>query len=90
MRNFNTQYNLAKVYNNFKEFKLEDKKNPTVAHVNNIDIVILEINLVYIIIDNNFDSFSLSCIASKQIYIIICNKSMTKVKDKFDKIYIDI
>lgn len=82
IENFNTKYNLTKVYSNFEKFKLEAKKllslSPHILKVSSlVGILLAQFYasllkvLVYTIIDNNFDSFCLSFVASKQTCVII-------------------
>lgn len=104
MRNFNINDNSAKVYNNFEELKSENEVDlltiTVSAEVNNSakvnDIVKADvsslkiINLTCTIIYSNFNSLCSSSLAHKQTYIVIQNKSMTKIESKFDKVCIDL
>lgn len=39
-------------------------------------------------INSNFDSLCLSCMANKQIQVVICNKPMTKIDRKLNKVHV--
>lgn len=79
MRNFNIKYDSAKVYSNFEEFKLEDKRlpSPLISLPSLLAIILpakinpsfLKTNIACIIINNiniDFNSLYLPCVAHKQ------------------------
>lgn len=101
MENFNTKYNSTKIYNDSEKSDYEDKSllSPlpkvslpiiTTPAKNKANTILLEINLVCTIVDNNFNSFCLSYIVSKQICVIIYNKPIIKVKEKLDEVYVNL
>lgn len=101
MEDFNIEYNLAKVYSDSKESEPEAEKLPSPSsHTPEANSPIGTIPaqsytssseaLVHTIIDNDFDSLCLPCVANKQTRIVIQNKPMTKVEGKFDEVHVDL
>lgn len=98
---FNTKYDLAKVYSNFEESELEVERLPSPSlHIPEANSPVgiipaqsytsLSEASARTIIDNNFDSFCLPCVASKQTHVIIRNKPMIKVEGKLNEVHVDL
>lgn len=101
MRNFNINYKPAKIYNNSKKLETKYKK---LSEINSSTIVLLAItttakaddNILALadiystheMIDNDFDSLYLPCVASKKTCIVTQNKLMIKIDGKLDKIHL--
>ena len=83
---FNKNYNSIKIYNNSKKPKFDQKTKRY-----NISLkYILDINFaVDTKTKSNFDNFYNLYISSKQTQTVIY-KLMTKVKEKLEKVYIDL
>lgn len=100
MENFDIKYNQVKIYSDSKESKPKNKRLPlplilplsllaTILSAK-IDLGSLETNIVYIIINNNFDSLYLPCVASKQTYIVVQSKTITKLDGKFNELHVNL
>lgn len=106
MGNFNLKYNPTKVYSNSEGSGLEHKDEGILPGLDTTSsIAIPNILVTNIVIRTNgelatssvctamnqdFDTLYSPCIASKQTCVVIRNKSMTIVKEKLDKVHINL
>lgn len=61
MKNFNNNYNLAKIYNNFAKFRSNYNDFTELNYSNPINPILQGTNLIiYLITKNNFDCFYIS------------------------------
>lgn len=95
MGDFNSAYNPTKVYSNSKQSGSDDQIgshddkhfNSKIAPISTITLT--KVSLLATLIDNNFDSLCIFCIASKQTRVVIQNKPMIKVNKKLEEVYVD-
>lgn len=80
--NFSKVYNPTKVYNNFEQSNNNLSNNKGLFPK-------AKVLLLASLSDNNFDSLCTPYIASKQTYIVLRNKPISKISKKLDKVFVD-
>lgn len=91
----NINYDPIEVYSNSKELELDtslDKFDPNMEDLTKNNKLInnpTSINPVYTIKSSDFESLYSPYVASKQTQIVIWNKSIIKVDEMLNKVYVD-